>query len=234
MKRFFKVVPAVLIIMSLAACSIYAKEKTYVTTREANLIRLLSPPPAEGSKQAKEEIDEILAFQKTRTNEAALRASADQEVSVFRFADTLGKNFTKEKLPVTAEFFKNILNDEFNITEPAKSYWKRRRPSAIDGRVKPCVRVPLSASYPSGHSTAGNLMAIILADMVPEKSTAIYDRGREFALNRIIAGVHYRSDVESGRIAAAVIAAFMFNNPEFKEDYEASKAEVRSVLGYDK
>jgi acid phosphatase (class A) len=66
--------------------------------------------------------------------------------------------------------------------------------------------------------------------MVPSKNGELYRRGWDFALNRIIGGVHYRSDVEAGRICAAVIAEGMFRNPEFKHDFDASKAELRTVL----
>ena len=75
------------------------------------------------------------------------------------------------------------------------------------------------------------MLAIILANMVPEKRAAIFDRGWDFALNRVIGGVHYRSDIEAGRIAATLIAGEMFNDSVFLGDFEKAKSEVRKVLG---
>lgn len=232
MKRAQRLALALLIMASLPACALYAKAKAYITPAEIELTRLLPPPPAGGSERTKKEIDEILKFQKDRTADMVKYAQADQEISVFRFADVMGEKFKKENLPVTAEFFGNIAATASAVVSPAKDYWNRPRPSVYDARVEPCVKVPKNAAYPSGHSTAGNLMAIILADMIPEKGAEIYDRGWAFAVNRIIGGVHYRSDSEAGRMAATAIAALLFENPDFKADYERSRTELRGALGY--
>jgi hypothetical protein len=37
--------------------------------------------------------------------------------------------------------------------------------------------------------------------MVPEKASAIFDRAALYANNRAVAGVHYPTDVEAGRIS---------------------------------
>ncbi len=232
MKRFLKTALVLSVILSLTACSLYAKGKIYVTPAQIDLTKLLPPPPAQDSEQTKKEIGEILDFQENRTAKMSDYAAADQDINVFRFAGLLGANFTKEKLPFTARFFANVIGNEVEIVGPAKDFWKRPRPSVYDGRIKPCLKVPRNASYPSGHSAAGNLMAIILANMLPEKSADIFSRGWEFALNRIIGGVHYRSDCEAGRIAATIMAAYMFNNSGFKTDFERSKTEIRKALGY--
>lgn len=232
MKRSGKIALVFMVVSALAAGALQAKGKAYVSPADVDLTKLLPPPPAQDSEQTKKEIREILAFQRDRTAKMTEYASADQTISVFRFADVLGEKFTKENLPFTAEFFDSVISNAADIVGPAKDFWKRPRPSAFDPRVKPCVKVPTNAAYPSGHSAAGNLMAIILANMLPEKSAEIYRRGWDFAVNRIIGGVHYRSDSEAGRMAATVVAAFMFNNAEFKADYEKSKEEVRGALGY--
>ncbi len=233
MKKISRIVFVLAAVILLSACTLRANEKIYVKAAELELVRLLPPPPAQDSGTTKKEIDEILGFQENRTDEMVKYAKADQEISIFRFSDIMGDKFTKENLPVTAEFFHNVTANASVISGPAKDFWKRPRPSVFDARVKPCVKVPSNAAYPSGHSTAGNLMAIILANMVPEKRAEIFDRGWAFAVNRIIGGVHYRSDSESGRIAATLIAEHMFENIDFMADYEKSKAEIRKALGYE-
>ena len=232
MKRLSRAALVLFVVFSLSVCPLLAKGKAYLTPAQIDLVKLLPPPPANGSEQTKKEIDEILKFQKERTPGMVKYAQADQEISVFRFADILGDKFTKENLPETAAFFENIAATASEIVSPAKDYWNRPRPSVYDSRVAPCVKVPKNAAYPSGHSTAGNLMAIILANMIPEKSAEIFGRGWAFAVNRIIGGVHYRSDSEAGRISATVIAAYLFNDSGFKADYKKSRAEVRTALGY--
>ena len=66
-----------------------------------------------------------------------------------------------------------------------------------------------------------------------EKKMEILDRAAQYASNRVVCGVHFPSEVEAGKIAGTVIAAFDFQNLVFQEDYGKAKAEVRNVLGYD-
>ena len=82
-----------------------------------------------------------------------------------------------------------------------------------------------------GHATRGYLAAIILSNMLPEKSESLFARGREYGQNRVLAGVHFPSDIEAGRLAAtAMVGAFM-QNEKFMKDFAEAKAELRSVLG---
>jgi acid phosphatase (class A) len=67
--------------------------------------------------------------------------------------------------------------------------------------------------------------------MVPEKAAAIFARAAEYAHNRVIAGVHFPTDVEGGRIAASVIDNTLLHNPRFEADFAQAKAEVRAALG---
>lgn len=202
----------------------------YLQAGVIDLIKLLPPPPAQNSKEMTNEIMEILKWQDNRPGTISNYAQLDQYIGVFRFADVISDNFTKSNLPFTAAFFKNVQDNLKVVVDPAKNYWNRPRPYAYDSRIKPCVSMPPNASYPSGHSTAGNVFAIILANMIPEKSAAIFDRGWKFAMNRIIGGVHYRSDAMAGRIAATLIAHELFKNDEFLKDYEKSRAEIRKML----
>jgi acid phosphatase (class A) len=57
-------------------------------------------------------------------------------------------------------------------------------------------------------------------------------RAWQFANNRVIGGIHYRSDIEMGRIAGTVIAYDLLQRPDFVAEYERAKAELRHALGY--
>jgi acid phosphatase (class A) len=86
-------------------------------------------------------------------------------------------------------------------------------------------------SYPSGHSAFGTSCAILLAEMVPEQRAALFARARQYGEARLIVGAHYPTDVESGRIVAAVAAAAMQQNAAFRHDFEAARIELRAALG---
>lgn len=111
-----------------------------------------------------------------------------------------------------------------------------RPPAALPrGPGTPCKALPdtppaYSYSYPSGHATFGALTAIVLARMVPEHRDAIYARGWTFGWNRVVAGIHAPSALESGRIVATLIGHHLDTDPRFAADFAAAKAQVRAGL----
>jgi acid phosphatase (class A) len=86
-------------------------------------------------------------------------------------------------------------------------------------------------SYPSGHSAFGMSCAILLSEMVPEQRDALFVRGRDYGLHRLVVGAHYATDVEAGRMVAAVAAAEMQQNAAFLHDFELARIELRAALG---
>jgi acid phosphatase (class A) len=205
--------------------------KPFITAQDLNILLLLPPPPANDSPQTKAELGEILSLQVTRTPEMEARAKADAEESVWRFGDVIGPKLNKDALPKFAAFFDRVVETEGAVTDPAKDVWKRPRPHLYSDLVRPAVPLSKSGAYPSGHATVGTLMGIVLANMVPEKRAEIMARAWEFGYNRLVGGIHYRSDIEAGRISGTVIAATIMTRPDFQEEYAAARAELRQALG---
>jgi acid phosphatase (class A) len=206
--------------------------KPYSDNKEINLLLLLPPPPALNSERMKAELGEILTIQVTRTKEMEARAIADATESIWRFADVVDSpKFTAAALPKFAAFFERVVETEGAVVDPAKDVWKRLRPHLYSDLVKPVVPLSKSGSYPSGHATVGTLMGIELANMLPEKRAEIMARAWEFARNRVVGGVHYPSDIEMGRISGTVIAQTISTHPDFSQEFEAAKAELRVALG---
>lgn len=218
--------------MLLAAFALAGKGH-YLSPGQLDLTRVLAPPPADDSPRTRAEIETLLSLQRERTPEQEAAARADREMSPFPFADVLGPRFAKDKLPNTAVFFANVLSDQRLFVSPAKKHFDRVRPYVLDPTVQPCLSRPFNAAYPSGHSTWGHLAGIILANMVPEKAAELHARAALYASHRMLGGVHYPSDVEAGKISAAVIASSLFQNQAFLEDFAKAKAEVRAVLRLD-
>jgi acid phosphatase (class A) len=207
--------------------------KPYSDSKEINLLLLLPPPPALDSARMKAELGEILTIQVTRTKEMEARAIADATENIWRFADVVDSpKFAAAGLPKVAAFFDRVVETEAAVVDPAKEVWKRPRPHLYSDLVKPVVPLSKSGSYPSGHATVGTLMGIELANMLPEKRAQIMARAWEFGQNRVVGGIHYQSDIEAGRIAGTVIAQTISTHPDFKQDFEAAKAELRAALGF--
>jgi acid phosphatase (class A) len=66
--------------------------------------------------------------------------------------------------------------------------------------------------------------------VIPEKSSALFARGREFGDSRVVLGVHYPQDVEAGRFAAIAIATGLLQSSTFLKDFAEAKSELRAVL----
>ncbi len=55
-------------------------------------------------------------------------------------------------------------------------------------------------------------------------------RADDFAFHRVVAGVHYPSDVEAGEHAGTALAAFLLASPTFQPDYAEARQELRAAL----
>ena len=208
-----------------------AADTYYISPSEIDLLQILEPPPSPDSAAGKTDLQGVLAAVNSRTEASIKQAQDDDQRTVFRFADVMGPNFRAETLPLTAQLFQHVYEDGNAATLAAKTFFQRKRPFVVDSDIKIIVVQAPDFSYPSNHSTFGNESGILLAAMVPEKAVAIFARAADYAHNRVIAGVHFPSDVEAGRIAASVIDNALLHNPRFESDFAKAKSEVRAALG---
>ena len=208
-----------------------ADETRYLAATAVDLTALLPGPPAAGSAPAQQDMDAVLRAQAARTPEAVAAARADAEVSVFRFADVLGPSFTGDRLPMTAALFKAVGKDATKIGRQAKDHWHRPRPYRANDLVKPLVDVSTDGSYPSGHAMFGCMTAVLLGVMVPEQRAALLERGQAYGYKRVVAGVHYPTDVEAGCASGRIVAAVLLQAPAFQADFTAARNETRRALG---
>jgi acid phosphatase (class A) len=223
---------AALTAAALAFSPAQAEEaKPFATAKTIDLLTLLKPPPANDSAAMKAELAEVLSIQVTRTPEMEAQAQADVVENVWRFADVMGPRFRTEALPAFSAFFDRVVATEGEVVDPAKDTWKRPRPHQYSPLVKPAVKLSNSGAYPSGHTTVGTLMGIVLSNMVPEKRAEIMARAWAYGENRLIGGIHFRADIEAGRIAGTVIAARIMDQAEFQSEFAVAKAELRRALG---
>jgi acid phosphatase (class A) len=198
---------------------------------QIDLGKLLAPAPDPASDTQKADLAAVFEAQKTRTPAQIEQAVGDNALSIYRFADVLGPNFSADRLPKLEAFFKRVFNDSRILVLTSKDVWDRPRPYVVSAQVETIGERPKApGSYPSGHSIFGYLSAILLANMVPEKAAVLYARGYQYGANRVIAGVHFPSDLEAGRMAATVIAAGLMQNPQFQSEFESAKAELRESL----
>jgi acid phosphatase (class A) len=224
----FLLIAAALTVSSAAK----AGDTFYLNPDEVDLIHVLAPPPIADSPAATADLQAVLAAVNSRTTAEIEHAQADDQRVVFRFADVMGPNFRPESLPFAAQLFQHVYQDGNAATVAAKAYFKRQRPFVVDPDIKIIVVQAPDFSYPSNHSTFAYEAGILLAAMVPEKAAVIFERAADYAHNRVVAGVHFPTDVEAGRISGSVIDNALLHDAHFLTDFERAKSEVRAALGF--
>jgi acid phosphatase (class A) len=117
-------------------------------------------------------------------------------------------------------------------TAPAPAPKATPSPPAFSACTAPAADASYGPSYPSGHAVVGALLAIVLAEMVPEQRAALFAFGWDYGEARVISGVHFPSDVEAGRILGTMLVELMSQSARFRGDLKAARRELRKALGY--
>ncbi len=144
------------------------------------------------------------------------------------YAPAIGLPLTPERYPALAHLLIVMRPDVAAAVNAVKPIYARRRPFLRDAGPVCEDKVQLSHSfdYPSGHTSWGTSVALVLAELRPGRADAILERGREYGNSRVICGAHSVSAVEAGRQAAAAIVAVLHGSPRFRADLEAARREL--------
>jgi acid phosphatase (class A) len=159
-------------------------------------------------------------------------ARADRKTEIQRFYGALG--FPEGAAPdllLLRALAEKVEDDTRPYVRAPKEKFRRLRPYEIEPRLAPCIdNVRGDLSYPSGHANFGYVMAYLLREMVPEREAQLMARADEFARQRMVCGVHFKSDIEAGRQGAQWLIAALDANPDFRNDSNAAMAELRAAL----
>ncbi|MBW6527283.1 phosphatase PAP2 family protein [Sphingomonas sp. RHCKR7] len=197
-----------------------------------DLTRVLPPPPARDEARARDDRD---TFRRTRRLAGTPRwALATRDVGDDRFtvfACALGRALDAASAPATARLFERV--GDGGMVSRAKAAFAVRRPY-LDQPGAICeprtAHLAANGDYPSGHTSGGWISALILAELVPSRATAILARGRSFGESRYICGSHSRSAVEAGYLAGAAAVSRLHAEAAFRADMEAARDELARLL----
>jgi hypothetical protein len=90
----------------------------------------------------------------------------------------------------------------------AKYHYFNPRPSQMDPGIKTQIGIPNFPSYTSGHSTFSAAAAAILSYLFPNGATSFDAMRDEAGISRLYGGIHYRSDIEAGKLHGARIGGY--------------------------
>jgi len=189
---------------------------------------LLCPPPILGSAEQLAELDEVRAVYHAASDEDKQAAYGEKKFTVYNFTGAVGPYFVAANLPKTTAFFAKVQLDAETVTDLGKDHFKRPRPFVTDPSLKNGV-LEKSFSYPSGHSTESMVLALVLADMLPDQQDAIIAHARQMGWHRVQTARHYPSDIMAGRTLAQAIWQHLKESDEYQKEFAEAKAELEAA-----
>lgn len=204
-------------------------------------VALIGPPPAPGS--AADAADRA-AVKKTAAaigspawqagkNQLSLRSASSMRI----MGCALGRMLSARETPATWRLLARSNADVAGPTTTAKQHFRRDRPFVGDPNqqtcdprtrdaVKPGTGDVLGFAYPSGHAAQGRLAAKVLTQVVPARAAALRAWGEAVGDNRVACRLHWPSDVAAGRTLADAVFAQIRDQPAFRRDVAAARAEL--------
>jgi acid phosphatase (class A) len=213
-----------IIILCVSLLPLLAQEH-YLADGQPDVAALLPPPPLPGSPEQAADMQEVRMVSRNAPSNDVAVAFTEKEFSIFNFTPAIGDFFQPGKFPKTEAFMRNVQKDAAAVADSAKDIWKRPRPFMIDHTLA-TGKLEKTFSYPSGHSTESMVLALVLADLFPEKRDAIIAEARSIGWHRVEIARHYPTDIYAGRVLAQAIVRQMKESPRYQSDFAAAKAEI--------
>lgn len=199
-----------------------------------NSLALLPGPPAEGSAQQLADLATHRATRALRDTPRWQLADSDANLkwpkAASIFSCALDIPISPEATPHLNMLLRRTLVDAGLATYAAKDNYNRPRPHTTEKETTchPADEKPLAkdGSYPSGHAALGWAWALVLAELAPERTDALLQRGHAFGQSRVVCGYHWQSDVDNGRLVGAAAVARLHADPTFTAQAALAKAEI--------
>jgi len=207
---------------------VVAKESHYVSVERFDLRALLPEPPAAGSVAAQADLLAVLQAQAWRTPEQERFAKQVDGGGPWDYQVLLNLAHSKS-LPRCEQLFKHIRSDMNELSSRTKDLYARPRPPKVDAHVKPCVFLPGSGSYPSGHTFRLHVWAGVWAELFPDRRSDLLNQARAFAWGRVLGGVHFPTDLVGGELLAQHFLKALIASPEFQKELEACRQELKGA-----
>jgi acid phosphatase (class A) len=226
--QFNRQLAAILFLFAVSFAPLQAQTDGYLPAGQPDAIALLAPPPLPGSPEQAADLAEVEAVYHSAGSNEIAAAYSERKFSVFNFTPVVGDFFQSNNVPKTAAFFARVQKQAEAVTDDAKEFYKRPRPFTVDPSLAN-GKLEKSFSYPSGHSTESMTLALVLADLFPDRRDAIIAKARSIGWHRVEIARHYMTDIYAGRVLAQAIVREMKKSPEFQKDFAGAQAEIAAA-----
>ena len=215
----------------------------YFTKAELpNMANILpAPPEFESARFVADQSQylwgKLMRLDEARCAQAQRDAVYSMQTIIDEFGGIFGIEITKEGTPEIYSILQDVCASCDSIHSDAKAHFNRMRPYTYynEGTIVPEKEEKhrYEGSYPSGHTVLGWTSALLLADInqSPKAMERLLARGYEFGQSRVIAGYHWQSDVDAGRMAGSVLYQLIRNHERFIVQLAKARAEFAEKVG---
>lgn len=240
MKKFLAIIAVVMMTASMVFAAGDEKNgHAYFTKAELpDMTKILPPYPAFESArfvadQSQHLWGKLMRQDESRAAQAQNDAVYSMQTAIDAYSPLFGLEITKEETPEIYSILQDVCASCDSIYSDAKAAFNRQRPYAYydEGTLIPEKEEKhrYEGSYPSGHTVFFWASALLLSDInqTNEAMEALLTRGYEFGQSRVIAGYHWQSDVDAGRMAGSVLYQLIRNHERFIGQLARARAEFK-------
>lgn len=195
---------------------------------------LLPPPPAAGSAAFAADEHAYRETRKLRGTPRWAQAANDADLEFPHaaqfFSCALAMPISAEATPHLNMLLRRVRADASRATDKAKNFYKRNRPYLMYSEASCTPQWKYKAdSYPSGHTSIGWAWALTLAEIAPDRATAVLARGLAYGQSRVVCGVHWASDIDAGRVIGASVVSVLHADPVFNAQMAGARKEIAAA-----
>jgi len=223
-----------------AAVSTDPAHHGYLTRSELqHLADAVPPPPPTGSQVEAADRALSASYRVLENTDRWLMATSHAEVrspfALQHFDCALGVLFNpaENTTPASARLMQRLFEDAEAASTIVKMRAHRPRPVGDDPNREACQRVSdtgrASASYPSGSATVAAAYGEGMAAIAPDHAEAARDPAHQIALSRVICGMHYPLDAQTGEQLGKAVFERAAITPGFQADLALARQEYVSL-----
>ena len=226
---------------SLKAQTEPERAQAFFSVREMpNLVNILPAPPDSIVHKFTYDIAQYMWGKEMRRDPvrgplAVEDAEYSLEYMIKAFKEPFGMTISFEETPEIYRVLRDAFDTANNMGTVPKFRYMRRRPFMVFNEPtatpdrEPSLR--RNGSFPSGHTIAGWLTALVLMEINPGAAEAIMARGYTYGESRVIVGAHWQSDVDAGYLAASIAYAKIHTSDRYLEQIAKARNEYKRLTG---
>lgn len=179
------------------------------------------PPPAHDSPARAAELAEVKNFKRTPFSNSKVTywqfGQQGQPGVIFRLSEEVGRRLAEEGLhtsaPRAARAYALVHVAHYEgwiASQDGKFHYWTARPNQFDPTLTTVIPTPPFPTYPSNAATLVMAPTVVLSYLFPREAARYNAWAREFGESRLWAGIHFKSDIDSGweigrRVGEAVV-----------------------------